>query len=84
MPYGFPCLGGINGIVRVAMPEEGAGSEEEETQRELSISPETGKQNINALLFFQICLWVEYSIIFFNHDKTSHIIGWTNKPLICE
>jgi len=52
MPYGFPCLGGINGNVRVAMPEEGAGSEEEETQRELSISPETGKQNINALLFF--------------------------------
>ena len=52
MRYGFPCLGGINGNVRVAVPEEGAGSEEEETQRELSISPETGKQNINALLFF--------------------------------
>lgn len=59
MPYSFPCLGGINGDVRVATPEEGAGSEEEETQRELSISPETGKQSINSLLFFfQICLWL--------------------------
>lgn len=87
MPYSFPCLGGINGDVRVAMPEEGAGGEEEETQRELSISPETGKQSINSLLFFfrYVFGWVEmFYNFFFNHDKTSHIIQWTSKSLICE
>lgn len=67
MPYSFPCLGGINGDVRVAMPEEGAGSEEEETQRELTISPETGKQSINPLLFFSdmSLVGLKCSIIFF-------------------
>ena len=66
MPYSFPCLRGINGDVRVATPEEGAGSEEEETQRELSISPEIGKASILCFFFFRYVFgWVEMFYNFF-------------------